>query len=214
MKKFGFIIVLLSCIVAEYGMCVPDEQASEFVVKPKKKKKLSTNALKEKIGDTAKEALDHSTHLAGQLGSIQCCFSSFQQKLTQAKHEDSFFKEIVCCCSPFNQSLGVIQKQLSSLQNSFSQSIERIINNWRPFKKATKQVLHKSLDCVGEAREKLAQASRSLQLISAEMTKIEIDDDKAIIKQVKRVTSSLKKQEQVISDLYEAISADACLKIT
>jgi len=124
MKCFVLGVLFITCSLYATG-------DKDFIVaQPEKKTNLSKNKLKEKIGTCLKDALDETTSL------VDCCGTILQSDALSA------------------QTIGEMLTEIASMQQRYTSSVEKLIDNRRPFKTATRDKLdstHTTLsDVVGK----------------------------------------------------------------
>lgn len=128
--------------------------ADQFVLsKPTHQdKKLSKNELKESIGQEIRDAFNVSTNINKQSGLCQIAMS---------KVDETAYKNIM----PLQKTLGELSVELSAVQQKFSHLIERLVDNQKPFKKAS----HHSLE---DAYHILQDVSHGLKGYEGQLTSL------------------------------------------
>ena len=135
MNKLFVFIVMVACSTI---YAATDES---FIVKQSEKKiTVSKNKLKEKIASSLKDALDATSNLVGTCGTL------LQAGAKYASEKESSHVELV----------GSMLSEISSLQKRCTLSVERLIDNKRPFKVATRGQLASTNDVLLDAIKKLS----------------------------------------------------------
>jgi len=173
----------------------------EFVIQPKeqakKTKKLSINELKERIGTTTKEAFDTSTTLLSRLGD---CHINLATSLEKNKKTP-----ISSAC--INQSTGDLLKKIATIQMTFSQALEKLINNQKPFKKAGRADLEHALTSITQASTDMTNVSQQLHTIATDLQK-----ESTIPLMLEKTNKSLEQQKVTLSAIDRRLATDSCLK--
>ncbi len=179
------------------GLCfgsVQAQQASTFIVKSDEKKlnKHSANTLKEMLGETARDLFKHSISLSKQLGHFHVAIAS--KKETARLH----------------QELGTWQVEVASLQQHCSEVLEKLIENQKPFKKASKQELQGAYKRMQEA---LSLVGTLLTQIKTEQSKLEVKQDKSFDDLVNGVVLSVQICVTQTKSVQTSFNTHSCLKL-
>lgn len=173
----------------------------EFVIQPKdqpkKTKKLSVNELKERIGTTTKEAFDTSTTVLSRLGD---CHINLAASLEKNKKNP-----VSSTC--INQSTGDLLKKIAAIQMTFSQALEKLINNQKPFKKAGRADLEHALTSITQASVDMTNVSQQLHAIATDLQK-EVTTPHLL----EKTNKSLEQQKITLSAIDRRLATDSCLK--
>jgi chromosome segregation ATPase len=198
-------LMLVSCAYAQ-------QPVDEFVIpKQEHRKKLSCDTLKEKIGDTTKELFDSTTLLGHTIGDIELALSRTQCAcVTKQQCTHEHLKKIVRVCAACNQSCGAIHKELATLQKRCSTIGEKLMDNERPFKHASRSVLETSLSLLSTLHQRLQQGIEKLRGALSHMTLSERD----VHEVVDSVAKELQSQERMMHGASSALCSDQCLKNT
>lgn len=74
-------------------------------------------------------------------------------------------KEVLHCCAALNTQLGKLQIELAALQKKLFDNVTLLIDNTRPYKKATRDQLQKSTKLLQETKSQLeSQVTVATQL--------------------------------------------------
>ncbi|KKQ32472.1 MAG: hypothetical protein US49_C0007G0014 [candidate division TM6 bacterium GW2011_GWF2_37_49] len=137
--------------------------SSEFIIMPNKKVSVagSKNTLKEKLGQSAKQAINFTTELGKLMGRAKVGFADKAEKMCKIGQ-----------ISQMQKNDGNIQINLSSIQGSFADLVELLIDNKGFFKRASRGDLSALVVQMNDICKLLqCQVSKFEQLnISAEMT--------------------------------------------
>lgn len=197
MKKGSMIpwILILQCAVC-WTSYAQDAAASEFILKPskEKKKKLSASELKEEIGFRTKDLFSCATTIEQKIGNLQCAYAQRQETLLQ-QPLDTKASQLIGQQANNIKILGLMTKDLSLLHTKCSAIVEKLIDNQRPFKKASKGVLEKTHETLIASKQKLDQSIRVLSGASS-----------TVVGQV------LEDQKKILHAVYESLCLDECLK--
>jgi len=202
MKKTFLSSLSTIFIMATSALCPTSvTQAQEFVIQPKeqakKTKKLSVNELKERIGTTAKEAFDTSTTVLSQLGDCQINLASSLEKNKKAPVSST----------SINQSSGELLKKIATIQMTFSQALEKLINNQKPFKKAGRADLEHALTTITQASVDMTSVAQQLHTIATDLQK-----ESTIALALEKTKKSLEQQKVTLSAIDRRLATDSCLK--
>jgi hypothetical protein len=198
-------LTLISCAYAQ-------QPVDEFVIpKQEHRKKLSCDTLKEKIGDTTKELFDSTTLLGHTMGDIELALSRTQCTcITKQACTHEHLKKVVSACAACNQSCGKIHKELALLQKRCSTIGEKLMDNERPFKHASRANLETSLSLLSMIHQRLQQGIEKLRGALSHMTLSE----RKVHEAVNSVAQELQLQERMMQGASSALCSDQCLKNT
>jgi len=202
--KLKFLIAI--AIFCLYPSVKPTDtkEANEFIIAPTpaKKKKMSSNDLKEEIGQKTKQMFDQSTQFSTQLGKVQCTLSTVQQEAAKADKPEATKKALLASAT-INQSLGVISQEIASIQKICSSVVEKLIDNHKPFKKASKIELEQTLEQITTAHQTIqASSTRVSHVHSTCKSVVHID----------KLARVLGDEEKKLKTMRTALNNDACLK--
>ena len=198
-------LMLTSCVGAQ-------QPADEFIIpKQEHQKKLSCDTLKEKIGDTTKELFDSTTLLVHTIGDIELALSRTQcTYVTKQPCTHEHLKKVMQACAACNQSCGNIHKELASLQKRCSAIGEKLMDNERPFKHASRSNLETSLSLLSTIHQRLQQGIEKLRSTISHLTLSKRDVHDA----VDGVAKELQTHERMMRGASSALCSDQCLKNT
>lgn len=169
------------------------QEASNFIVQSQATKtiKHSSNALKEMIGESARDVFKHSIKLAKQLGQAHVTLAS-------TKNIDGLHRE-----------LGAWQVELASLQSHCSTIVEKLIENKKPFKKASKQELQDGYDAMHQAVLTLQQLEARFK---AEHKKIDTYEQVLPVTLTNELLATVQKNTVQTKQVLSCFNSHACLK--
>ncbi len=164
-----------------------------FIVKPEEKKvsKHSPNALKELIGESFRDAFKHSIALGKELGQFHVAIA--------AKKE----------AGKLHQELGVWQIELAALQQHCSEVLEKLIENQKPFKKASKQELLDAHKNIQDAQERLRTL---LVQVKAEQKNFTSGNNVQTQAEIDKIIVSVQSCATQTKNVCVGFNAHSCLK--
>jgi len=80
-------------------------------------------------------------------------------------------KNVLHQCASLNQQLGEIQVELSKMQRQLFEKVEELIDNKRPFKKASRQQLRETLKVANKVGEQLKSEATVIQNAKEQINK-------------------------------------------
>ncbi len=173
-----------------------------FLVKSKNNYRLSKQALKEKIGETTRDLFHQTINLTSHLGRIQVGLSSSKSFVEKGEKKDNLkkheWKQVV------HKNMGVVQVRLSSLQRRFSQVLEKLLENAKPFKKADRGDLKNSYSLVQSIEKDLQNQMKSYQQFLVKVQKTD-SDGKVMQQKAEKFAQSMQK-------IIEQVNKDECFK--
>lgn len=217
MKKMFFIVVLLSVY-----SCA---QAAEFVIEKKTKQettRYSRTQLKEKIGNLSKDAFHASRGLARHLGKTNMLLADLREKkYAQLMNQNDLAQA--------QRESGQLQVTIAALQKKFSATIECLLDNRAPFKRAGRNDLsaaHKTMYDIAASLEQHKQQIKSCQqsldknLRTVILQKIPDADFKLRLQALndqrseaaRKLGSSVKTTARAATQLQAQFKVDNCLK--
>lgn len=157
-----------------------------FIVKQEDKKltKHSANTLKEMLGEMTRDLFKQTISLHKQLGL-------FHVALDQKKDTGSLHK-----------ILGSWQVEVAQLQNHCSDILEKLIDNQKPFKKATKQELQAAYTSMQE----------SMTVMTGLVAKVQ--QHRAAIGEAALVTTSVQQYVEQTQQVQKTFNTHTCLRMT
>lgn len=131
-----FVLLNSTCLAAS-----PD-----FIIVPKQKAShgVSKNTLKEKLGQSTKQAINFTTELTSLMGKFKIGFADNAEKLCKISQ-----------LSQIQRNDGQIQINLSSIQSCFTGLVENLIDNKGYFKKASRGDLASLVEQMNEICDSL-----------------------------------------------------------
>jgi hypothetical protein len=185
------------------------EKGEEFVVaQPAHQKKLSHNALKEKIGSTTQSLFDSTTLFTQTVGEVEIALSQ-AQSLPLDTHDA--FKKIVRACAECNRACGEIHKKLALIQQKCSSIGGKLLDNEKPFKHASKSMLESTLHVISTTQQRL---QRSIDNLHDMLPKLTMKHDNKLQESVQQIAQELQAQERMIRGASTDFTTDECLKNT
>lgn len=211
--SFIFTLTLSSCVLAE-----------EFVVTQKNNvisPKSSRNKLKEEIGSVAKDAFHSTRSLIGSIGKMTLSASDL---IESSKLKFNYFD------TSLQKKIGLLQVSISAIQKKISLSLERLLDNQAPFKKASRKELFEShsimnnvLTSLNQSKIKLKsvrfQFAQSMRLPAFKKNITQEQKDIILKKQIERKEHCLVGMKKNIEDIVQkteqlvvSLKNDSCLK--
>lgn len=201
MMRQKFFLMTICCWVM-HSLIAQSQQPNEFIVKPIiKKKKMSANDLKEEIGEKIKHMFDNTSQLIKHLGSLHCTLATYQKKPCDGSMAQKVLQESALV----NESTGTLQQELSVLQTKCSSIAQKLIENSKPFKKASKNILEKSLHVLTQIQEQLSSSATCIARLST------AKKNNACV-QIQSMAKSLQQEIKQIQQARTALNTDECLK--
>jgi len=191
MQKFIFPLLLTLFV----QVIASPQEANLFIVKPDEKKlnKHSANTLKEMLGESARDTFKRSISLSKQLGQFHVALAAKKEAGT------------------LHQELGTWQIEIASLQQHCSEVLEKLIENQKPFKKATKQELQVAYTSMQEAHDILGTL---LTQVKAEQKKIEAKTEKPLGDVVSGAVVLVQGCVKQTKNVQTSFNTHVCLKLT
>jgi len=190
----------------------PGVQTTDFIIKPVKTKKLSVNQLKENIGQATKNLFQTTTSMNKQLGTLHIDIAHAQGVFTSAKGHHLLMPAVLQQSSQITKTFGVLQMELASLQNKFSGIIEKLVENQRPFKKASRTDLESALQIIENVNKELESNVSVCKNMSANVKKSASGKVDASINVIKDVEKKLGQHVEVVKQAQTTMAKNACLK--
>lgn len=200
--------VFLIIAVAGMLLCHADvpQSSSEFVITAPKKKKFSTNDLKEQIGYKTKKTFQATTLLNQNMGHVQCAFAHVQKQFENA--HAPHMKKMLQSGIAFNRAVGTIHHDLALMQQTCTSAVDKLINNKKPFKKASKATLETTLNLLVATNQQLESCAVSIKQLHTTLTTAKKVDDVHL----KKLNKELEQHEKNIKKLRLSLYQDECLK--
>jgi len=80
-------------------------------------------------------------------------------------------KNVLHQCASLNRQLGEIQVELSKMQKQLFEKVEELIDNKRPFKKASRQQLRETFKVVNKVNQQLKNEATVIQDVKEQIDK-------------------------------------------
>ena len=180
---------------------VPLLGAQDFIL-PKdqspKTAQCSKNELKSSLGDVTKHAFDTTTHFAQILGNLQIEVAGVPAEVQKTV---SLYKEF-----------GLVQVILAQVQERFSQLAEKLVENKKPFKKASRQHLEEALATMQAVDGGLCKQEKELRGVGGRlktMVRASGSDVLTMLHEVKKIIATDQKE---IQGFYDRLNGNECLK--
>lgn len=151
-------IVILGGLLCVVG--VSALTAEQFVLPQQKTKKLSKNELKESVGQEIRDAFMITTNVAKCAGMCQVAMGKEQEGKNLSFLQKTF---------------GNLHIELAQLQQKFSQLVERLIDDQKPFKHASRDKLNKALEVMQNVQGGLKGHEEKLSKVARECTNIALN---------------------------------------
>jgi DNA anti-recombination protein RmuC len=189
------------------------EKQDEFVfAKPGHQKKLSQSVLKEKIGTTTQELFDGTTLFGQTIGDVEIALSHAQcQCVTCKAHAHEALKKIMESCAACNRACGELHKKLAVMQRKCSAIGEKLIDNEKPFKHASKAMLESTLSVLSTTHQKLQQGVDKLHTM---LPAFATAASERVHESIQRVAQELQSLDHMMGGASSAFTTDECLKNT
>lgn len=176
-------------------------QAKQFVItKNADTKRVSTNTLKERIGEETKRAFESTTLLTRQCGLLHESLADVQLAVVTPQDQ----KNNIALA---HKSAGGFLQQIAQLQSRFVKVIEQLLDNARPFKRAARNDLTQALLCMQSAAGTL-----SLQLQQLEQCNMCCSKKKINKLQVEQTTKMLSCNLDRLKIVQDELQKTVCLK--
>lgn len=192
-KKMNILFIFMLMVLE-----VPVLGAQDFIL-PKDQSnrtaKCSKNELKSSLGDVTKHAFDTTTHLAQILGNLQIELAGVPAEVQKMV--------------PLYKEFGLVQVILAKVQERFSQLAEKLVENKKPFKKASRQHLEEALATMQAVDGGLGKQERELRGLSGRLKPLAGSDVLMMLREVKKIMTTDQKE---IQGFYDRLNCSECLK--
>ena len=191
-----------------------------FIIKrdsEKKLSRLSKNALKEKIGESTKDAFNISTEFGKQMGQLQIGFSKVQDFLGSVgddlgKEQSTEFKKNFRAFAQANKSVGSLHIEVAMLQQRFSKIIEDLVDNNRIFKKASRSDLQKAYKLIGVVEVDLKNCVEKCKSLNIKIKQSCVGNIKKVVEEVQNVSFVVSGQVSLARKNYKLMDEVSCLR--
>lgn len=155
MSFFGAIILLPVCGFAGESFILPKQTT--------KHKKLSKNEVKEALGQEIRDAFTVATTLVKQAGLCQVAACDVEDAVHT--RDAVAFEQLYKPVGSLHKNLGALHVEIAAVQQRFTILIERLIDNQKPFKKASRDTLNAALDVVRDVHHTLKKQEGAVSLL-------------------------------------------------
>jgi len=206
------------------AMCA---QTQDFIIKPVTTKKLSVNALKENIGQATKTLFQTTTLMNKNLGSLHIDIAQAQTTFTSTKN-DKLVPAVLEQATKITKTFGMLQIEVASLQNKFSDIIEKLVENQAPFKKASRTDLEGALTIIQTVDKELVDSISMCKKMRASInhkvnnkisTKTDTKElvcndtqDTHVVNSLKDIEKKLEHHVTVVKNAHLTMAKNICLK--
>lgn len=175
--------------------CAYGQEHKAYVIKSDDKKlvKQSANSLKEMIGEIARDVAKRSITLSKKIGQLHVMVASKDHSAT------------------LHNVLGKWQVELADVQSRCVEVLEKLLENQKPFKKASKQDLQAAYKCMEEAKKTLDRYIVQLTDEHAQVASISLGKEFEVFTKTSTVLQS---GVVAIKQIQQLFNNDLCLKIT
>jgi len=187
--------------------------SEDFIVKKEIKantqvRSMSKNRLKEEIGNITRSAFNSSTNLGKSVGNV---------KIGLADKVSGFYQaDSGKIASDVNKNDGILQVELSDIQNCFSNVISNLVENRGFFKKASRGELREFLSLMDEMVSNLNSQVTSFNDLKSLIIKKDVKIDEVTVRSDATIFYKIKQQfcssASELKRLQEKIKTSKCLK--
>jgi hypothetical protein len=172
--------------------------ASDFIITPNKKTHISgsRNTLKEKLGQSAKQAINFTTELGSLMGRVKIGFADSAEKLCKIDQ-----------LSQMQKNDGHIQIHLSSIQSCFTDLVENLIDNKGFFKKASRGDLSGLVGQINDICKSLQDQVTKFEQLGGSAEKSDQTKEHSSL-----VIAQFDSSAKDLNDLQEKVKGLKCLK--
>ena len=241
MKKIVF--VSFACLAFFQDVTCDVSQNFILTKKARKKvKKMSKNALKENIGQAARDAFYVTTNMVQQIGLAQISFAQVGDKFLigqepekdvkdtlesdspklamQAKNKSKqahgkkvgLDKKLLSITSAVQKNIGYVHIGISQVQKKLSGIIEKLIDNRKPFKKASRAELTRVYKLLVNTYGDLKTRVRAWENVKMRAQKLQAQSSLPDINPVNNIRLLICEWRSGIKKLQETLDHDECLK--
>ncbi|HBS48217.1 TPA: hypothetical protein DEO28_03990 [Candidatus Dependentiae bacterium] len=208
--KISKIFLLPLCLFIT--LCSEDN----FIVKQDvtaKNKNASKNELKEDIGSTMKATVDECAFISATIGEILEKIGSDVEKNVNDKNLNLIeAKKLLTQMAQINKTVGQPLKEIGILQQKYSDKIEKLIDNKKPFKSAGHGTLKSALNDSSNLLSNLKIKSKNLNKLKLNLFAEKVDCGKKILQLTEEVSINFRTQLQDIETLRLQFCKNDCLK--
>jgi len=205
-KSYKSFIVLATVFMGTMICAQQDKQ--DFIIKPVKTKKLSINVLKENIGQATKTLFQTTTSMNKQLGSLHIDIAHAQDGFTQTNNH-KLAPTVLASSSRISKTFGTLQIEVASLQNKYSDIIEKLVENQAPFKKASRTDLEDALRIIQTVDQTFGKHATICKNMSVYIKTGKAGD---ILNNFKDIEKKLEQHVVVVKNAHSTMAKNICLK--
>lgn len=133
-----------------------------------KHKKLSKNEVKEALGQEIRDAFTIATTLVKQAGLCQIAACDVDD-VVRAR-DVTAFEQHHKTIGLLHKNLGMLHVEVAAVQQTFTHLIERLIDNQKPFKKASRDTLNAALDVLRTVHHSLKRQEGNVRSLGKRLT--------------------------------------------
>jgi hypothetical protein len=177
---------------------------SEFVLSAPTadSKKRSRNELKEEIGQKIKQASQAATQMLQQLGKLQ---QDWGKQSVAALKSPSSLQQRLQESGALHTACGSMCLEVAALQRTYTAAVEKLIENQKPFKKAGRGDLTKTLAILTSMQQQLQSSARAISCLQTSVATVGGD-------RVAVVAKRLEQEQTKVHALVVSGQQDGCLK--
>ena len=164
----------LLCAMGSLQLTMLALGTEQFVLPKQKTKKLSKNELKESVGQEIRDAFMVTTNVVKCAGMCHVTMSTVQEVLYK---KDGSMGTMPQNIIPLQKTLGNVHIELAQLQQKFSQLIERLVDDQKPFKHASRDGLNAALNVVQEVQQGLKGHEDQLVSLNKRLAKMATEQE-------------------------------------
>jgi hypothetical protein len=170
------------------------------------------NELKEAIGQEIQELFTVTTNMNKNVGLCQITLGNFEEIIYKQKGPlfDKTYKNMI----PLQKTFGLFHVEMAQVQQNLSCIVERLVDNQKPFKKASHDKLREALTFLQGSKGNFIDHNRQITLLNERLKSV---FDKCIDKKCLILTRLDKSVSDVFVDIKNMIirmKSCECLKIT
>jgi hypothetical protein len=146
--------------------------ADQFILPQQthKQRRLSKNELKEAVGQGIRDVFTVLTALGKQAGLCQVAAREAEEAIHY--NDAQSFKVMYRTVGSLQKSLGTLHVEVAELQQTFSHLIKRLIDNQKPFKKASRDTLNAAFHVLQDVRGGLKKHAGQITGLHKHLAKI------------------------------------------
>ena len=175
-------------------------------------KKKSKNELKEAIGQEIQKLFMVTTNMNKNVGLCQITLGNFEEIIY--KRKGSLFDKACKNMVPLQKTFGLFHVEMAQVQQKLSCVVERLVDNQKPFKKASHDTLGSALAFLQDSKCSLEGHNRQITLLNERLNNV---FDKDIDKKCLILANLDKSVNNVLIDIKNMLirmRSSECLKVT